>query len=186
MVEIDGRGHPDPARPLPPFRTRRGLEETDRLARAVTRSGHRERIQRVGVYALPDAAELHVSAEQACERRVVQQRNRVVPGQATDHERQQPLQSLTEYADDIGSVDMMDVEVLPHLKHAAHRTMKIPRSRRQGRGIDGARRCSADDRERIGAAARQHFRDRLQDADLVCGACAAARQNQADLDWGRG
>jgi hypothetical protein len=123
--------------------------------------------------------------EQQLERLVVEQRPR--PGAApardrpADRHHRQPARAGADDAERVGAVDLLGAEVLPDVDEAGDRLVEAVGAARERSGVDRARRRAGDHRERVaalGSALAPDLRDRLQHADLVGSACAAAGEHQ--------
>src|SRR5512135_2539603 len=88
VLELERHRRADPLIALPALESGTALEERHALARSVARRGHARRVQRAGVDVLLDALELKARLEHLPQRRVVEQRNRVVP--RYEHHRRKP------------------------------------------------------------------------------------------------
>ena len=109
-------------------------------ARAVARRGDGQRLQMAfAASASRSRSLLTMRLQQVGERRVVEQRARPRAAPARDHpaERQhrQPARAGADHAERVGAVDLLGVEVLPHLARA-----RAPRRRSRRRGRPAPRR----------------------------------------------
>ena len=162
-----------------------GVVEGDVQSRAVARRGDGERMQMPFGHDAVQPAGVDELAEQLLERRVVEQRARPGAAPARDHpadrHHRQPARAGADHAERIGAVDLLGAEVLPDVDEPGDGLVEGVGTARQRGGVDRAGRRAGDDGKGVaggGAAVAPDLRDRLQHADLVGGARAAAGENQ--------
>ena len=77
-----------------------------------------------GLDVAADRREIDVAFEQACERRIVEQRNAVAQPPA-GYRAEQPVRAVAERTPYIGAVDLVDMEVFPNRHQPSHAAAKI-------------------------------------------------------------
>ena len=163
------------------------LVEGDVLARAVARRRQRQRMQLARAQHAWQAVEVDDARQQLGQRRVVEQRFRPRAPPArhrpTDRQHRQPTRAAANHTQRIGAVDLLGLEVLPHLHQHLHRRVEVVGMAGERGSVDGAGGSADDDAEGIartrcvGLAA--DARNGAQHANLVGGARAASGKNQA-------
>ena len=181
MLQPDGGRYADAARAVPRLESGNALVEGHGLAGSVARARYAESVEMTLVDRTLHAAEIEPRAEQFGKRGVVEQRNRRLSAEAAGEGGRHPFAAVLQNTQRVGAVDMMDVKVLPHRHQLADTLPEVAGIGGEHGGVESAGRGPADDGERARRIRRQHFGNRAQDADLVRGARAAARQDEADL-----
>ena len=93
--------------------------------------------------------------QQSSERFIVEQRSRPQPfgGQhPADAQHRHPARAGDNHVGHFGAVDLLHMEVGPHLNQPVDACGEIMGTTGQHGGIDGTRRCATDDRKRISGA----------------------------------
>src|SRR6185369_2829742 len=91
----------------------------------------------------------------------------------------QPARAAAHDVAGVGAVDVVAVHVLPDFQEIAHAAAEIVGEHRQRGGVDRARRGAAEDRKRVPDRVAEDVAHRLDDADLIGGACAASSKYEA-------
>ena len=112
---------------------------------------------------------------------VVEQGLRVADPETSRNQRAQPVQARLQHRSRVGAIDLLRAEIRPDPLQVSHRVSKQPCTGRKHDGIDRTGRCAADDGKGVRRAPGHQLGDRLQHADLVGAAGAAARQHEPDV-----
>src|SRR3989304_3533173 len=129
---------------LPALEPAAALEERDALARGIAGRRDAHRVERARVDVPLDALEREGLLEHFPERRVVEQRNRVVA--RDQHHRREPARAAFHDARGVGAVDVVAMHVLPRLEQVRHRAREVVGEHRERRRLDRAPRGAAHDR----------------------------------------
>ena len=175
-----------------PLRAHPGLHRHGRLvegevfARAVARGRDGQRAQVAVLHQARQAVERHQLLQQVRQRRVVEQRARLLAPPARQQPRQPvehaPAARHVEQVQPVGAVHLLGPELLPHVGDVAHRVVEVRRAASQRRRVDGAGRGAGDDGEGVAGllppGLAPQVGQRLQHAHLVGGAGTAAGEQQ--------
>jgi len=177
--------HGDALRASPGQDVLDGIVEGHVQAGAVTGRRDGQRLQMAFAHRLLDRRRAHHALQQVGRRCVVQQRARPRAPPARDQpahgEQRQPARAGADHAQRVGAVDLVGVEVLPHLGQHAHRLVEVRAAAGQRRRVDRAGRGAGDDGKRVAGRRVRLATDlhhRLEHADLVSGSGTAAGQHE--------
>ncbi|MNZ92201.1 hypothetical protein D3C78_1112170 [compost metagenome] len=188
MVDADGRGDGQPQIAVPRLDGRVRLVEGQVFAAGVARRRDGQRRQRAAFQVGAQMIEVQHPAQQRLHGAVIQQRLRPFARQPRIHPSQrqqaQPAHTRAYQARRVGAVDHVGIERRPQPANAAHAQVRAVGAAGQRGGVDRARRRAADDVKGVTEAGLpvrvQQLHDGAEHTDLVGGARAAPRQDQAD------
>ena len=129
--------------------------EGDMLATGVVRCRHRQRLQvTIGQIAL-QLRPVDLAFEQTPQGLIVQQRpwaKALVGQDPADAQHRHPARAGGDHVRDLGAVDLLGMEVRPHLDQPVDPVTEVMGTAGQHRRVDGASRRAADDRKKISGA----------------------------------
>src|SRR3954469_1165731 len=120
MLGTNFGGDADAACAAPGFDIAAGLVESHRLSGSVARTTDAEGIKVLAVDGTLDGRIIKARRDQAREGRIVEQRDRRLLAQSAGKPCSQPFAAVVYHTQRIRTVDMIDMEVLPHRHQLTH------------------------------------------------------------------
>ncbi|MNT01343.1 hypothetical protein D3C72_1358040 [compost metagenome] len=119
----------------------------------IRRCRHGQRMQQAVGQGRVQARQVEHAVQQADQRGIVEQgtgrRRMPLAQQPAERQQGQPARARADHAQRIGSVHLLDFDVLPHVEQLLHAFAEIIGTAGQRRGVDGTGRGAADDVERV-------------------------------------